>query len=224
MTITAAKLRRVLILVGILIALALPLMFMLKDFVREAIVLPFAYQAWIVGIVVDALPQGLFLGAAVLIGILIAGRSLRRSRTTVQSVQARTHRSDGSVRIWLERVDRVSAGTYSRDRFGHYIGQFLLRAIAYEERLSAREVRHHFDSGGIDLPESVRGYLDLTQQPASPGRRTWFQRVKQRLLGLVQRRRTRRVTPDELWAETDIALSYIERQLRIQPAEADSEQ
>ncbi len=224
MTITSAKLHRLLLLVGILIALALPLMFMLKDFVREAIVLPFAYQAWVVGIVVDALPEGLFLGAVVLVGILIATRSLRRSRAVVQIEQTRPHRSDGSVRVWMERVAHVSAGTYSRDRFGHYIGQFLIRAIAYEERLSPREVRLHVDSGEIDLPDGVREYLDLTQQSAAPSRRTWFQRVKQRLLGLAQRRLRRRVTPDDLWAEMDVALSYIERQLRIQPAEADSEQ
>ncbi len=58
MTRYRTALKHGLILAGVLLALALPLMFLLEDFIRDAIILPLAYLAWIVSTVLGALPEG----------------------------------------------------------------------------------------------------------------------------------------------------------------------
>jgi hypothetical protein len=213
------KLRRVLPLLAILIALALPLMLVLEDFVRDAIVLPLAYLLWLVGVILDALPQALFLSLIVFLGAYIAARSLSRDRKPEQTEQPRYSRSEGAVALWLERIGRVSEGAYSRERLNYYLGQLLTRTIAHEEHIPPREILHAVDTGELDLPPEIRMYVDGAYRRGYPSGPRWYRRLATMLARKLKLDHGRQAKERELQMALAPALDYMERQLRMEPPE-----
>jgi hypothetical protein len=224
MSTVLGKLRKALPLLGILIALALPLMFILEDFVRDAIVTPLAYLAWLSGVILDALPQALFLSTIVIIGIYVAAKSLHRERTDVREAQPRSYRSEGAVALWNERLGRAAEGAYSRERLNYFVGQLLTRTIAHEEHLSPREILHAVDRQEVALPAELRAFLDLAYRGGYPTKPPWYRRLAAFLMRSLSLRTADNTAPRELEAGIAPILDYIEAQLRMEPTEVTSEQ
>jgi hypothetical protein len=208
------QLPKVLMMVGVLAALAIPLMFLLEDFVREAIVEPMAYQIWLARVIVSALPQAVFLIGFLPILLYIAVRSLRGGNVKVWESQKKERSSGGNLQTWLQRMELVTEGSYSKERFDHQLGQLLLQIIAHQQRLPMRETVYSIENGTIDVPSDIELYIQAALRTGFSGARKPFQWLRD----LFQRRRTG-MTPDELKAHVIPALQYIENQLRIQSVE-----
>ena len=217
------KLKRVLPLLAILLALALPLMFLLEDFMRDAIVLPLAYLGWLIGVILDALPQALFLTVIVAMGIYIALRSLSRERPSESVREVQSHRSEGAVALWLKRLERVSEGAYSRERLNYYLGQLLTRTIAHEQHMAPKDVLRAVDIGELTLPAEIQIYIDLAYRRGYPTLPKWYRRLGTFILRALTRQTAREATPRELERQIEPALDYIQHQLRIASVEATSE-
>ena len=224
MTFSRTKVRSILILAGIVLALAVPLMFLLEDFIRDAIVTPLAYQAWLLGIVLGALPPGCFLAPVIGLVAFLSLRSLQRQRTVVPYEHPVSHPARGRVKVWYERIEHVSRGSYSMQRLAHNLGQLTIRVIAYEERLSLREATRLVQLGEIHVPDSVQECLELAVGTDSLARRGWFARLKSDLLDLAARCRSGPATTREAGAQIALALAYVEEQLRIEHSEVEIEQ
>lgn len=210
------RLRPILILVGILVALALPLMFLLENFVQEAIVVPLAYYAWIAGVVLDALPQGYLLTALLAIIIYIAARSLPRDREARRAPARATRQAPGRVRIWLERVSLVAEGVYSRERLDHQMGQFVLQIMSHSARLPIRETVSAMDREEINVPPEIADYVASGLRPAMTETNGFWYWIRS-VLGLTRRRRVR---IEDVRAQIEPPLTYAEHELRIRPPEA----
>jgi len=61
---------------GLALAAAIGLAVLLRDLVREALVEPLAYLLWLVRLELESLPQAIAWVALIVIGLLLAGRSL----------------------------------------------------------------------------------------------------------------------------------------------------
>src|SRR5690606_26201445 len=48
------------------------------DFIREAVVIPIYYMLWMGNLVLNAIPQGVYLGILILISMVIAVNTLRK--------------------------------------------------------------------------------------------------------------------------------------------------
>lgn len=213
LTITREKARAILIVTGVLIALALPLMFVMEDFVREAIVQPLAYQAWFVNTILSALPQSLLIGALLALMLYLAIRSLGRRQTTPWKPPPRGRQAPGSVHVWLRRLELVSQGDYSRERFDHHFSQLVMRVLAYDERLPQREMLRRLEIGELPVPPALLDYLRRALRTGFTPRRSRLAWLK----ALLQRRH--RPTVQQVAQEIEPALQFVEVHLRIKPAE-----
>ncbi|MCU0520313.1 MAG: hypothetical protein MUF84_06450 [Anaerolineae bacterium] len=216
--------RSILIIAGVLVALAMPLMFLLEDFMREAIVMPLAYQAWLVGVVVRALPEGCLLMPVVGLAAYLAVRSLPRRREAPTSVKTQHRASVGTTRMWYERIEHVRAGTYSRERLEHYVGQCVMSVIGYENRLSMREALGLIESGDIAVPSDVRQFAEAAFRGGAAPKRSGLARFVKGVLRLLQGRRAVGMSMAEISERVNPALAYIEEELRMTHLEAKDEQ
>ena len=216
--------RSILILVGVLVALALPLMFLLENFIRDAIVLPLAYQAWLIGVIVGALPEGCLLMPVVGLATFLAVRSLQRRQERSTTEKPVRRAPMGAARMWYERVEHVAAGTYSRERLEHYVGQCLMSVVGYENRLSPREALRMIENGDIAVPGNVRSYVDAAFRGGAARKQTWLTRIVQGTLKLLQGRKAVGMSMVEISEHVEPALAFIEEELRMTHLEAKSEQ
>lgn len=211
---------KILTMVGVLLALAIPLMFLMEDFVRDVIVQPMAYQLWLFGVIIDALPQAVILIAFLPILIYLAVRSLKGSKAKIRQAEQVELASQGNLQTWLRRMRLVMQGSYSKERFDHQLGQLLLQLIAHQQRLPMRETIHQFKTGDIEIPSEIEPYIQAAMRSRFSGKRSPFQWLRD----LFQKRqRTGFTTHDELEDHIAPALNYIEGHLRIQPVEVDND-
>ena len=213
-----ARLKSVLVILIGVVLLAIPLMFLMENFVRDAIVTPLAYLAWLVGLLIDALPESYLLGLAVAVVVVIAVRSLLRDTPPPSFQNVRPTSTEGKATTWLHRLQMVTKGSYSRQRLEHHVGQLLLQIIAYENRVSTREAGRMVEADEVELSPALMAYLESALSRRLPKAPNLWERLKTFILG----RSTPKSTAHAMASELDPILLYLERELKIQlPEERD---
>jgi hypothetical protein len=154
-----SKLKTILLFAGVLLMLAIPLMFLLEDFVRDAVLLPLAYITWLLRIILDALPQRYFLAAIVALGIYIAFRSLRRSQKDQKHRTSQAFYARGNLTLWADRLRLVARGAYSKQRFRYHLGRLALNVLAHEYRITSVELSNRIREGTIEIPDDIQPYI-----------------------------------------------------------------
>lgn len=154
-----SKLKTILIFAAVLLTLAIPLMFLLEDFVRDAILVPIAYISWLLGIIIGALPQRYFLAGIVAIGVYIAIRSLRRNRKDSSPRGSHTFYARGNLTLWADRLRLMARGAYSKQRFRYHLGRLALNVLAHEYRISSIEMAKRIRNGEFQVPDDIEPYV-----------------------------------------------------------------
>jgi hypothetical protein len=206
-----SRLRHILIIVLAVVVLALPLMFLLENFVRDAIVTPAAYVVWLAGVIIGALPDTYLLGIAIILIVYIAVRSLLRERDEPDHQRIPHTPTEGSATTWLRKLQLVTKGTYSPQRLEHHIGQLVLRVVAYENRCSMREAGHLIESGQLDMPNELTPYIQAALSRRLPRTPTIWERLKALIIG----HHRPKATDQNITEELEPMLSYVEKELKI---------
>jgi hypothetical protein len=192
------------------IPLIILLMLGLRDFVRDALALPLSYIIWVIGIVIETIPQIWLLSGLAVIALVIAMRSLDRDRQPPPSAPEKPFRfPTGRINVWEGRVDMLLKGKYSRQRLGYFVGKLILDVLSYEKRLSFREVERRIDQGQMDAPPAVRDYLFSRLRPAHTEVRPNFLTRLKRLFNLEKPSTAR------LSAELETVVKFLEDQLEV---------
>lgn len=213
-----SRLKSILVILVGVVLLAIPLMFLMENFVRDAIVTPLAYLAWLFGLLIDALPESYLLGLAIAVIVVIAVRSLLRDTPPPSFRNIKPISAEGKATTWLHRLQMVTKGSYSRQRLEHHIGQLLLQIIAYENRVSTREAGRMVEANEVDLSPELMAYLDSALSRRLPKTPNLFERLKSFILG----RSTPKSTARTMASELHPILLFLENELKIQlPEERD---
>jgi len=215
MTQPYAKLKRILFMAGFIAALGLPLMFLMENFIRDAIVTPVAYLAWVVGVVVDALPQSYLLAAIIAVAVYAAARSLSREPPPPRKQKLTSAPPEGAAAAWHRRLELTTKGAYSQQRIRQNIGQLILQVIAHEQRLSSREAAYRIEIGEIEIPADLNVYIDAATYRGLPRVPSLWVRLKSFIVGKGAPRNAIRTVAIDL----DPALRYVEAQLKMKQAE-----
>jgi hypothetical protein len=215
MTEQQTKLKRILMLGAVILALALPLMFLLEDFVRDAIVAPTAYLVWLTSVLIDALPESYLLGFATAIVVYVAIRSLSREDERLPQRKVISVPSQGAIAAWCHMLQLVAKGSYSEQRLDHHIGQLMLKVIAYENRCSLREAGQLIENDQVNLPPDLASYLQAALSRRLPRSPNLLERLKMIIIGP----RRARITDDDLAHKLAPTLNYLENELKIRPSE-----
>lgn len=215
MTEPNAKLKRILLMAGFIAALGLPLMFLMENFIRDAVVTPLAYTVWISGVVLDALPQSYLLAGIIAVAIYAAARSLRRQPPPLQGPKLAAAPPKGTATAWHRKLELSTKGGYSQRRIQQQIGLLIMQVIAHEQRLPVREVAQGIETGEIEIPADLNVYIEAATYRGFPRTPGLWARLKSFLLGTSAPKNTSHTVASDLGP----ALRYLETQLRMKQAE-----
>jgi hypothetical protein len=212
--------------------LLLPLVFLvatltlvLRGWVRDAIVTPILFILWLGGLLIRSTPQWVFWGVFLVVALLILAKSLGTGKRPDQNVDRAEpgHPQRERVLFWAKQI-RWKARDLSPRGNGEPLRRLVLEMMAFQERLSLTEVEQRLESGELDVPLTIRTYLQyrLILKPSEPVsfwgvlRHRWAdfgRRAHDLISGLTQARSHTQVSPFD--DEVESVVQFLEDRLEI---------
>jgi len=155
---------------GLALAAAIGLAVLLRDLVREALVEPLAYLLWLVRLELESLPQAIAWVALIVIGLLLAGRSLVAGAAPARRAAPGERDYAGQVEATVRWLNLTTHGDYYKWRLAQRLSELALEALAQREQIGVEEARRRLDDGRLDVPPDIRAYLQAGLQPDYFGR------------------------------------------------------
>ena len=145
---------------GLAVALAAGLAALLRDVIQQAVILPFAYAWWLLGLLYHAVPQVFYwslLSAVVFLllldSLLPRGHVISRRRAESKSVLGPIE----SLSDWMRRAPR---GIYYKWLIASRLGKIARELSAQRDGLAPIRVFEPLGARGSSPPEEIAAYLD----------------------------------------------------------------
>jgi hypothetical protein len=151
---------RLLFAVLVLLATA-GLAYVLRDLVREVIVLPLSYATWMLGLLLRSVPQSVLLAVVILLCALLALRGLTRGRpaTRFQVAAPDTRPEPSRLTFWRRQFRNAPNSGYAADKLTMELRNLTYNALAHDLRIDRGDVERMVKAGEIELPPAVRTAL-----------------------------------------------------------------
>ena len=167
---------------GLILALGLlaaaVLVFVLRDFIRDSIVIPLAYNIWLLRLKLESLPHIIPWALLIVVLLLFA----RRTLSTQRSAQRRRPpplllRRRGRVEVWSNWLRMTARGDYFQWNLAQQLTHLTIETLAHLENISTESMRRRVLEGRIDMPPDVQTYLSAGLRYRQPSRFTsWIDR------------------------------------------------
>jgi hypothetical protein len=210
--------RWLLLLAALLLIASLVAALALRDVLRDAIVTPLAYVAWLAGLVLGSIPQSTYWILLVVVGTAVAWRSLggrralfgRREKAIVVPDSAAPSR----LRSQLDLLSQLGTSAFARERAAFELRGLMVALLAHEERRSVEEIEQRVRNGSLAPPPEIRALLLDWQN--------WLAVEPERVVDSLWLRARRRFGVRQLPARQTAALNakitraidYMEQQLK----------
>jgi hypothetical protein len=156
---------RVWLLVLVLLLTVL-LTFLLRDVARDWVAMPLARALWLGNLFLGAVPQIVFWALLLMIGFVVAVRSLMTRKKRSRSTDRMPEVYPGQLWTLLRWVQREPRSIYFRQR----LARRLIRLAADLQAYRQKRVPGRFDRrlDDLDLPPEIRTYLEagMTLSPS----------------------------------------------------------
>lgn len=150
---------------GFVVLLAIPLVWLLKDWVREVVLAEILTTAWIVGLRISTLPQAPIWILFVLIVIYLALRTLFPRTPLPPEPLPPLPPHVGELRSLAKRIERSAEGDYFRWDLARHVGGVMIDSLAYRRRTSRAEIRQQLRAGQLDVPPVIHRFLLVGMAP-----------------------------------------------------------
>jgi hypothetical protein len=220
-----------LVVLGLALASAVLALFM-RDLVREYVVVPVSYVAWLVDLVINSIPQSTYWALLVAIAALVAWRAI------LLPLRGRGHaEGEPSVARWVERshlverqslLARMDESRFARERIAFELRALVVRQIAFQDHQSVDEVEKRVRAGtlaeALALPDEVMTLLSdwqhwMVDKPTNP----WVRRLQAIGRRLTPRREpgsgTSTPTSTPYLRQVAQVTNYLEKQLALSAAD-----
>lgn len=164
---TVPRRRRAFILAGIgiiVMVTGLVLSLFVQDFVRQVIVIPMTYVAWLADLVIRSIPQSTFWGIVVAVSILAAWRSLgsqggffQRRKAIIRISAEDTDRSVFTAR--LDAINRMHTSSFARESLGFELRLLVIRLLVHREQMPETEIERLVRTRELNVPPDVFSLL-----------------------------------------------------------------
>ncbi len=210
--------RLILLLAGLSLLASAVLTFLFREQIRTALVMPVAYVAWYINLIVDSAPQPILWAVLVLGGFFIAGRSLLRNLPPPPEPPEPTFsgHSVSRYQYWLWYISSFQLSAFSSEGLARSLARFITEIIAYQEHLTLDQVEHLVYEDALGLPEEI-GDLIKTRRLFKE------QRTPPPIRRFIDRLLRRRIIPEPDQIDTsqerekiDRIVRFIEERLEIQ--------
>ncbi len=143
------------------------------SFMTEHFLAPIYYFLWICGLVINSVPQGIYLAGLVILSIGMGWRTLgsvpinrlRQSRIYDQS------NPNTRYQHWLILVTHAHGTWFSQNRFVSASRELILSILASEQGIDQLEAEKLVQNGGLDLPDILRDVIVSKHIPQPSTRR-----------------------------------------------------
>ena len=155
--------RRLLILLSAAVLTAL-LTLVLRDFVRENVVLPLVNLGWIAWIGLLSVPQAIYWGGFLLLAIIIAVRSFSYGPNRISSRFMRPvqrYSSPSRYTYWQTGLRSISHSSFAHERVERELQNLVIQILAEQRRLAVEELREQLFQGRLDLSSEQQIIRDL---------------------------------------------------------------
>lgn len=150
---------RLLISFGISFVLALLMINVWGDLVRELILLPISYLIWIGGLLYRSFDQRALWTSLIIIIVLISWASLKLKRSADKPENKNLDLFLNRIEIWSKRLKDVHRGTYMQWRLAQHLSGLVLDSLAYRAGLTREQIDQKILSGTLNIPDDIQAYL-----------------------------------------------------------------
>ena len=152
-----------------------------RPWVRDQVVLPLAYLFWVLRLLVYSIPQGVFWGVLVLIGLIVALRTIRPPQTfPVPGAPPSTTHSASRYATWLRYVSMMDSSRFAGDNLARDLIRLTVQTLAYQHSLANDEVYSRLEHEDLGLQPQLLAFVRqrafLTQPPSQPRLTAFFRR------------------------------------------------
>jgi len=151
--------RRRLVILGVLVIGAL-LAFPLRGLVYQVIIIPLAYILWLLGLLYHSLHQAIWWGAALVLVLIILGRSLLPEIRLAKKQIPLTRHERGSVEELAVAMQKSNKGIYFKWLVANRLGRLAYQILLQREHGKERSVFAPLVGEGWDSPDGVQRYLE----------------------------------------------------------------
>ncbi len=157
------------------------------DFVRDTIVVPVYYSLWVGNLVLNSIPQAVFVGIVILIGVYLGASALRSIPASRSAGQPSVNRATVDTRYlhWRRLSDNLHTSRFSRSLMVSDTRKLILSILAYEQGIDPAEAAVLIRRGEISLPENLHSlFQPSTINDPAPEYRLladWLQRLRRAL-------------------------------------------
>jgi hypothetical protein len=172
-----------LLLLALAVLLTAVFALLLRDFSRQAIIVPLARLVWIVHVLLLIIPRTLLWVLFILLLLRIAWRSLNLPPAPIGERRPESMPpATGPVEAEMHWVRLAGEGTYGRWRLAKRLSDLATEMLAHREGVTLQETRRRLWRGELALPARVQSYLqsglDILTAP-EPGFSLWRRRDRQ---------------------------------------------
>jgi len=127
------------------------------DFVRDGIVVPIYYLIWLIGLILNSIPQGVFLILLIFVCFMIALNTIFKFQYRQYSQSASRYRSMGGGRyhFWNRLLANLWTNSFSRDEFALEARKLILEILSYQEGVDIHRIEQMVAENKISVPASV---------------------------------------------------------------------
>lgn len=179
--------RRSLFMVLASLILTALLALILRDFVREYVILPLLNIGWVVWIWMLSIPQAIYWGIFLLLAFIIAVRSLSSGTVRIRNPLGRPiqrYNTPSRYGYWQTGLNSLENSTYAHERVERELQNLVMQILADQRRTSVEEMREELFHGGLDVSAEAQVIQDLFKlephafRPSAPrGLVAWLARL-----------------------------------------------
>ncbi len=127
------------------------------DFVRDGIVVPIYYLIWLVRLILNSIPQVIFLILLVFVCFMIALNTLLKLQSRQYKQAASRYRfiEGGRYLFWNRLLTNLRSNPFSRDEFALEARKLILEILSYQEGVDIHGIEQMVAENKISVPASV---------------------------------------------------------------------
>ncbi len=189
----------------------------LRDIVRDVFAGPLGYALYLAGLLLGSVPQALFLGLLIVLGVVIALNSFatRRYDPGLPLGRARPDQRHSRMRVWTYYLSQFGRSAYAQEKMTLEMRALILSSLAVLERSTPVEIERRIINGSLDVPAEVAELVLASRSRAGNAPRSRLPRVVEEL----RERISGRILSDSaaaqqspVWVKLQAALAWIEAQ------------
>lgn len=151
--------RKRLLLAGLILLLAIPLMAVIRNFTREVLALMIARILWFGRVVFESTAQEVWWVYFLLAAAYVALRSLIRSKGHLRGRAEAKVEHRGQIEVLTRWIQHAVWGDYFKRRLAQYLGELTLEVLGHEEQVTPGQVERRLKEQSLGVPPEILALL-----------------------------------------------------------------